>query len=81
MAQVRERTPAGIGPVDVWVDVVRFVAEDEAEVHFAFALGGGGRVPMVGHAVLLGTMWKVARPTFAQVVGTLGVTLPPPPAA
>ena len=81
MAQVRERTPRGVGSADVWVDSVRFVAPDEAEVHFAFVLGGGNRFPMVGHAVLVGTEWKVALPTFARVVGTIGVVLPPPPAA
>ena len=41
-----------LGDPDVWVDLVRFVSADEAEVHWAPTLVGGARVPLPGFAVL-----------------------------
>ena len=75
MQEINERYPAR--DLDASVDSIRFVSEDEAEVHFVLygsLLGEGlGRS---GHAVLVGRDWKVARDTWCDLMA--GVNCPPP---
>ena len=53
------------GEPDIWVDAVRFISQDEAEVHYRSpTLVGGGRMPMHGFAVLDDGVWKVSRVTL-----------------
>ena len=53
---------------DIWVDAVRFISKDEAEVHWSPTLVGGGRMPMHGFAVLDDGVWKVSRVHFHQTL-------------
>jgi hypothetical protein len=78
MQQVNDRYPAR--DVDVSVDYVRFLGEDEAEVHFVLHLSqfGPSGMARVGHAVLVGGEWKVSRDTWCELVGMAGVECPPP---
>jgi hypothetical protein len=79
MEEARERNPAR---GDVSVEYVRFLGEDEVEVHFAILFPGGMPVPRfadTGHAVLDGGTWKVSRDTWCRAVGRIGVRCPPPP--
>lgn len=66
--------------VDVSVDYVRFVSEDEAEVHFVLLLPqfGPSGLAQTGHAVLVDGDWKVSRDTWCRLVGMVGVQCPPP---
>ena len=70
-----------LGDPDIWVDLVRFVSADEAEVHWAPTLVGGGRVPLPGFAVLDDGVWKVSRVTFLQMASMAGITEPLPGSA
>ena len=65
--------------VDVSVDSVRFLTEDEAEVHFVLYLPPFGRsgLSQSGHAVRVDGEWKVARDTWCRLVGMVGVQCPP----
>ena len=65
------------GNPDIWVDGVRFIALDEADVDYAALLPGGGRFPMHGFAVLVGGTWKVSRATYEQMASMAGIPLPP----
>jgi hypothetical protein len=81
LQQVRERLPAG-HRADTFVEHVRFLSEDEAEVHFVLVYPGGisaPRLPQTGHAVLSAGRWKVARETWCRLVAQIGVPCPPPP--
>jgi hypothetical protein len=62
-----------VGDPDVWVDAVRFLSTDEAEVHWSPALLGGGRATLNGFAVLDGDVWKVGHPTFRRVTSMAGI--------
>jgi hypothetical protein len=64
------------GELDVWVDVVRLLSADEAEVHWSPLLAGGGRISMHGFAVLDGGLWKVSRTSYHQVASIAGVPFP-----
>lgn len=66
--------------VDVAVDAVRFLTEDEAEVHFVLlsARFGSAGMAQAGHAVRVDGEWKVARDTWCRLVGMVGVQCPPP---
>ena len=66
--------------VDVSVDAVRFLSEDEAEVHFVLYLAPLGRsgLSQSGHAVRVDGEWRVARDTWCRLVGMVGVQCPPP---
>ncbi|MBV8950444.1 MAG: hypothetical protein JOZ99_06190 [Actinobacteria bacterium] len=66
-------------PIDISVDALRFIADDEAEVRFVLLLPAGPvqRVPYLGHAVLDGGRWKVARSTYCDLVSSTGVRCPP----
>jgi len=68
------------GDPDVWVDSVRFVGAEEAEVRWSPVLAGGARLPMLGFAVLDGGVWKVSRNSYHQVASPAGVPVPPPEA-
>jgi ClpX C4-type zinc finger len=79
LLEVRERLPGNQRP-DVFVEFVRFLGDDEAEVHFVLVFNGGtpaARFPDVGHAVLSDGRWKVARETWCRLVGRVGVECPP----
>ena len=66
------------GEPDIWVDAVRFISKDEAEVHWSPTLVGGGRMPMHGFAVLDDGVWKVSRVHFHQMASMAGVAVPLP---
>ena len=66
------------GEPDIWVDAVRFISKDEAEVHWSPTLAGGGRMPMHGFAVLDDGVWKVSRVHFHQMASMAGVAVPLP---
>jgi hypothetical protein len=66
-----------VGDPDVWVDHVRFISRDEAEVHWSPLLPGGGRIPMHGFGVLEGGVWKVSRASYLGIASLAGVGLPP----
>jgi hypothetical protein len=78
MEQVNDRYPAR--DVDVSVDYVRFLSEDEAEVHFVLFVPqfGASGMATTGHAVLVGQEWKVARDTWCDLVRMAGIECPPP---
>lgn len=79
LRDVAQRLPAHQRP-DVFVEYVRFLGEDEAEVHFVIVYDGGmagARLPETGHAVLSDGRWKVARETWCGLVGRIGVMCPP----
>jgi ClpX C4-type zinc finger len=60
--EARQRNP-GTRVLDMSVDYVRFLSEDEAEVHFTLWLSqfGSSGLPQTGHAVKVGDDWKVSR--------------------
>jgi hypothetical protein len=66
--------------VDVAVDSIRFLSEDEAEVHFVLMSTRFGQSGLAqsGHAVRVDGEWKMARDTFCRLVGMVGVHCPPP---
>ncbi len=64
------------GDPDIWVERVRFLAEDQAAVSFLVLIGGPG-LPMQGIAVLEQGTWKVSRHTFLAIAGLAGVAIPP----
>ena len=79
MEELRARHAAAQN-VDVSVDSVRFLSEDEAEVHFVLYLSPFGRsgLSQSGYAVRVDREWKVARETWCRLVGMVGVQCPPP---
>jgi hypothetical protein len=77
MEEVGARNPTR--SVDVFVDFVRFVSDDEAEVQFTLLLSDfGSPMPQTGHAVLVDGEWKVSRETWCRLVRLTGVECPPP---
>jgi hypothetical protein len=76
--EIRDRHGAA-RDLDVAVDYVRFLGEDEAEVHFVLLSAQLGRsgLPRTGHALRVGDEWKVARETWCGIVGMVGVRCPP----
>lgn len=77
MQELNERYPSS--GVDVSVDSIRFVSEDEAEVHFVlFVSQFPAGLPRTGHALLIGQDWKVARETWCELAGMAGIQCPPP---
>ena len=82
MRELQARFPAR-DQMDISVEYVRFLAENEAEVHFILYFAGGvpmAQIPDTGHAVLSDGVWKVARETWCRLVSRVGVQCPPPPA-
>lgn len=79
MREVADRYPPA-RDMDVSVDHVRFLSEDEAEVHFAVLLPPPGppALARTGHAVRVGDRWTVSRETWSDLVAMVGVTCPPP---
>jgi ClpX C4-type zinc finger len=78
---IRERLPPD-QRADSYVEYVRLLSGDEAEVHFVLVYPGGPtapRFPFAGHAVLSGGQWKVARETWCRLIGSIGIPCPPPP--
>ena len=77
--EARQRNP-GTRVLDMSVDYVRFLTEDEAEVHFTLWLSqfGSSGLPQTGHAVKVGDDWKVSRDTWCGLVRISGVECPPP---
>jgi hypothetical protein len=79
---IRQRLPPD-QRADSYVEYVRILSEDEAEVRFVLVYPGGPsarRFPFAGHAVLSGGQWKVARETWCRLIGSIGIPCPPPPA-
>ncbi len=81
MREVKSRYPAR-DQVDVSIEYVRFIDENEAEVGYALILPGqmampGMHMPSKGYAVKHDGRWKMARTTYAELVGRLGITIPP----
>lgn len=78
MKELQERY-APSQDVEVAVDSVRFVGDDEAEVRFTILLPqfGRGGMQRVGYAVRVDGAWKVARHTWCELVGMVGVHCPP----
>jgi hypothetical protein len=79
---IRQRLPRD-QRADTYVEYVRLLSEDEAEVHFVLVYPGGvsaPRFPFTGHAVLSEGRWKVARETWCRLIGSIGIPCPPPPA-
>jgi len=77
MQTLNERYPSS--GIDVSVESIRFVSDDEAEVHFTLFLAqfpSGLERP--GHAVLVDRDWKVARDTWCNLARMGGVECPPP---
>jgi ClpX C4-type zinc finger len=68
-------------PADVSVEYVRFLTDDEAEVHFTLFVSqfGPSGLRQTGHAVRVGDAWKVSRDTWCGLVRMAGVECPPPP--
>jgi hypothetical protein len=82
MREVQARAPFR-AQLDITIEYVRFVDEQEAEVGFTLLLPGprpipGMQIPSRGYAVVQDGVWKMARTTYAELVGRLGVTVPPP---
>ncbi len=79
LQEVAQRLPRGQRP-DTFVDHVRFLSEDEAEVHFVIVYPGPSapRFPQSGYAVVSDGRWKVARETWCRLVAQIGVRCPPP---
>jgi hypothetical protein len=85
MREVQSRLPMR-PQLDVTVDYVRFLDEDEAEVGYQLLMPGPrpmpglmpGAFPSKGYAVRQGGTWKMARATYAELVGHLGIAVPPP---
>lgn len=80
LQEVRDR----YGPardVDVSVEYVRFVSEDEAEVHFTLLLSrfGPSALARTGHAVRIGENWVVSRTTWCELIAQAGAECPAPP--
>jgi ClpX C4-type zinc finger len=79
MQQVRERFPAR-AQMDISVESVRFLGDDEAEVHFRLIFRGPmGGMAETGYAVHRDGAWKVARETWCRLVSRIGVQCPPAP--
>jgi len=78
MQELAERYPPA-RDLDVVVDHVRFLDDDEAQVHFVLLgpqLGSSG-LSRTGHARRTGDRWKVARDTWCGLVSVVGVRCPP----
>ena len=77
---IRRRLPPD-QRADSYVEYVRVLSEDEAEVHFVLVYPGGisaPRFPFTGHAVLIDGQWKIARETWCRLIGSIGIPCPPP---
>ena len=78
---IRRRLPPD-QRADTYVEYVRMLSADEAEVHFVLVYPGGvaaPRFPFAGHAVVSDGRWKVARETWCRLIGSIGIPCPPPP--
>jgi hypothetical protein len=64
------------GDPDVWVDHVRLISNDEAEVHWSPLVAGGTRIVMHGFAVFDGGVWKVSRASYLEIASLVGVPFP-----
>lgn len=78
-----ERRAPVRGDIDVFVDYIRFIDENEAEVRFTLTLGGAGlpQLNETGFAELTDNRWRMARSTWCSLAGRVGVQCPPPPSA
>jgi hypothetical protein len=61
----------------ITIDHVDFVDEDHASVTFAIALEGLSPALLNGTAVVVDSIWKVARSTFCELMALTGVECPP----
>jgi hypothetical protein len=77
-AQARARV--SVGQLDHWVEWIRFVRPDVAEVHLVFfpgELGTRAGLAFDGPVVRLDGRWKVGRELFGSVLRWAGVDTPP----
>ncbi len=80
LEQVRAQFPVEATSVRAAVGAVVFLDEVRAGVQFQLLRAEGfSPGPQLGYAVLEGGTWKVARDTYARVLGMAGVAIPPPP--
>ncbi len=80
LEQVRARFPVEATSVRAAVGRVVFLDEVRAGVQFQLLRTEGfSPGPQLGYAVREGGTWKVARDTYARVLGMAGVAIPPPP--
>jgi hypothetical protein len=82
MREVQSRFPVR-NQLDITIEYIRFLDDHEAEVGFTLLLPGprpvpGMQVPTKGYAVEQDGTWKVARATYAELIGRLGIRVPPP---
>jgi hypothetical protein len=61
----------------ITIDHIEFVDEEHASVTFAIALEGLPPASRQGTAVVVDSVWKVARSTFCQLMTLTGVECPP----
>jgi hypothetical protein len=81
LTEAGTRAPGGTHPATVRVELVKFLGPDEAVAWFTLERGGQHLFgPMAGRGRRIDGRWLVTRETFAQLVGSVGVRCPPPPA-
>jgi ATP-dependent Clp protease ATP-binding subunit ClpC len=61
----------------VTIDRIEFIDEEHASVTFAIALEGLSPEPLQGRALVVDSVWKVARTTFCELMSLAGVECPP----
>jgi hypothetical protein len=83
LAEAGQRAPGqSDSAATVRVELVKFLGPDEAVVWFSMERDGQTLLAGIsGRARRIDGRWLVARETFAQIVGSVGVRCPPPPAA
>ena len=74
--------PSTHDQVDVSIEYIRFIDENKTEVGYTLILPGpipmpGMHMPSKGYTVTHDGRWKMARATYAELVGRLGITIPP----
>ena len=62
----------------ITIDHIEFVDEEHASVTFAIALEGLSPELLQGVAMVVDSVWKVARSTFCELMALTGVECPPP---
>lgn len=81
LREARTRATAGADTqATVRIEHLKFLGPDEAVVWFTLLRDGNAVLgTLEGRARRKGAQWLVSRPTFTQIVGSVGVRCPPPP--
>lgn len=81
LREARTRATAGANTqATVRIEHLKFLGPDEAVVWFTLLRDGNAVLgTLEGRARRKGAQWLVSRPTFCQIVGSVGVRCPPPP--